>query len=95
MRLNFAMIDRDWPQAKELIDKMKGGEDENGFAYGQVNVPVGCYSIASRNQQSGDNVHRKEAIWRAFAEWTPIRTTIPAIRTKKGGPPKSYGLLLR
>jgi hypothetical protein len=24
---------------------MKGGEDENGFAYGQVNVPVGCYSI--------------------------------------------------
>jgi TolB-like protein/Tfp pilus assembly protein PilF len=45
LRLNFAMIDRDWPQAKELIEKMKGGEDENGFAYGQVNVPVGCYSI--------------------------------------------------
>jgi TolB-like protein/Tfp pilus assembly protein PilF len=45
LRLTFAMIDRDWPQAKELIEKMKGGEDEGGFAYGQANVPVCCYSI--------------------------------------------------
>ena len=45
LRLKFALVDRDRPQAKELIEKMKGGEDEGWFAYGDIPVPVGCYSI--------------------------------------------------
>jgi serine/threonine protein kinase len=45
LRLKFALVDRDWPQAKELIEKMKGSEDEGWFAYGDYPVPVGCYSI--------------------------------------------------
>jgi TolB-like protein/Tfp pilus assembly protein PilF len=44
-RLAFALVDRDWSQAKELIEKMKGGDDEGDFAYGLIPVPVGCYSI--------------------------------------------------
>jgi TolB-like protein len=45
-RLEFALINRDWPQAKELIEKMKGAEDKGiDFAYGQISVPVSCYSI--------------------------------------------------
>jgi hypothetical protein len=45
LRLLFALIGRDWPQAKQLIEKMKGGQDDGSFAYGKVDVPVGCYSI--------------------------------------------------
>ena len=45
LRLAFALVNRDWPQANELIAKMKGHEDEGYFAYGQAKVPVGCYSI--------------------------------------------------
>ena len=46
LRLVFALVDRDWQQAKQLLDKMKGGDDEGFFGYGQQpNVPVGCYSI--------------------------------------------------
>jgi TolB-like protein len=45
LRLKFALVDRDWLQAKELIEKMKGGEDEGWFAYGGYPVPIGCYSI--------------------------------------------------
>jgi tetratricopeptide (TPR) repeat protein len=45
LRLVFALVDRDWPEARELIEKMKGGEDEGDFAYGPASVPVGCYSI--------------------------------------------------
>jgi tetratricopeptide (TPR) repeat protein len=45
LRLAFALVDRDWRQGKELIEKMKGGEDGGDFAYGQMAVPVGCYSI--------------------------------------------------
>jgi TolB-like protein/Tfp pilus assembly protein PilF len=45
LRLAFAFVDRDWPQAKEIIEKMNGGDDEGYFAYGQINVPVSCYSI--------------------------------------------------
>jgi TolB-like protein/Flp pilus assembly protein TadD len=44
-RLAFALVDRDWPQANELIDKLKGAEDEGNFAYGADMVPIGCYSI--------------------------------------------------
>lgn len=44
LRLWFAFVDRDWVQAKELIEKMNGGDDLN-FGYSSANVPVGCYSI--------------------------------------------------
>jgi TolB-like protein/Flp pilus assembly protein TadD len=43
LRLMFSLIDRDWSQAKGLIEKMNGEDD--GFAYGKGDVPVGCYSI--------------------------------------------------
>jgi tetratricopeptide (TPR) repeat protein len=45
LRLKFALVDRDLPQAQELIERMNGGEDEGWFAYGDYPVPVGCYSI--------------------------------------------------
>jgi TolB-like protein/Flp pilus assembly protein TadD len=46
LRLVFALVDRDWQQAKQLLDKLKGGDDEGYFGYGQQpTVPVGCYSI--------------------------------------------------
>jgi TolB-like protein/lipoprotein NlpI len=45
LRLAFAFIDRDWAQAKQLIEKMNGRNDEGDFANGGVNVPIGCYSI--------------------------------------------------
>jgi TolB-like protein/Tfp pilus assembly protein PilF len=45
LRLKFALVDRDWLQAKEVIEKMKGDEDEGWFAYGGYPVPVGCYTI--------------------------------------------------
>ena len=44
LRLEFALVDRDWPQAQELIEKMQGGEDE-GNLLTEIAVPVGCYSI--------------------------------------------------
>jgi tetratricopeptide (TPR) repeat protein len=45
LRLMFALVDRDWQQAKEIIEKMEGREDAGQFAYGGRPVPVGCYSI--------------------------------------------------
>ena len=44
-RLNVAIDHRDWLQAKELLEKMKGVEDASQFAYAARPVPVGCYSI--------------------------------------------------
>jgi serine/threonine protein kinase/Tfp pilus assembly protein PilF len=44
-RLLVAMLDRNWAQAKEFIEKMKGREDLGLFAYGWWPVPVDCYSI--------------------------------------------------
>jgi tetratricopeptide (TPR) repeat protein len=44
-RLNLALSDRDWRQAKEIIEKFNGGEDNNEFAYGRRPVPANCYSI--------------------------------------------------
>jgi hypothetical protein len=44
-RLFVAVNDRNWAQAKEIIEKMKGGEVSGIFAYGWWPVPVGCYSI--------------------------------------------------
>jgi TolB-like protein/cytochrome c-type biogenesis protein CcmH/NrfG len=45
LRLCFALTDRDWRKAKEIIEKLKGREDIVQFAYGNLPVPVGCYSI--------------------------------------------------
>src|ERR1700730_11746107 len=44
-RLNLALSDRDWRQAKEMIEKFNGREDNNEFAYGRRPVPANCYSI--------------------------------------------------
>jgi TolB-like protein/Flp pilus assembly protein TadD len=44
-RLNVAIDHRDWPQAKELLEKMKGGEDSFQFAFAARSVPIDCYSI--------------------------------------------------
>ena len=44
-RLDFACFAREWSQAQEIIEKLKGGDDEGDFAYGQRSVPIGCYSI--------------------------------------------------
>jgi serine/threonine protein kinase/Tfp pilus assembly protein PilF len=43
--LCFALNDRDWRQAKELIEKFKGADDNGYFAYAGIPVPIGCYSI--------------------------------------------------
>ena len=40
-----ALDDRDWQRAIELVEKMKGGEDDGHFAYAELPVPAGCYSI--------------------------------------------------
>jgi tetratricopeptide (TPR) repeat protein len=58
LRLCFALNDRDWPQAKEIIQKMKGGVDEGHFAYAFIPVAVGCYSILLarlQGEQAGAN----------------------------------------
>jgi TolB-like protein/Flp pilus assembly protein TadD len=44
-RLSSALEDRDWQQATQLIERMKGGEDNGNFSYSVVPVPVDCYSI--------------------------------------------------
>ena len=44
LRLTFALVDRDFDQAAQLIEKMKGSED-NGFAYAHRPVPVECYLV--------------------------------------------------
>jgi tetratricopeptide (TPR) repeat protein len=44
-RLYLALADRDWAEAKGLIEKMKEREDESEFAGGEGLAPVGCFSI--------------------------------------------------
>ena len=43
-RLTCALVDRDWPQATELIGRMKGSEDLN-FSYTVGPVSADCYFI--------------------------------------------------
>jgi len=57
LQLSCALSDGDWRRATELVDKMKGGED-NQFAYALVSVPIGCYSILLsrlQGQETGVN----------------------------------------
>ena len=63
LRLMFALVDRDWPEARELVEKMGGGEDEGNFAYAPAAVPVGCYFILLarlQGEQPGANVSFSE-----------------------------------
>jgi TolB-like protein len=57
-RLVCALCDRDWDQAIGLVQELKGGDDEGGFAYMQVPVPAGCYLILiarMQGHQTSDN----------------------------------------
>jgi serine/threonine-protein kinase len=44
-QLNLSLCDHDWQRARELIEKVKNGEDPGYFAWGDISVPIGCYSI--------------------------------------------------
>jgi TolB-like protein/Tfp pilus assembly protein PilF len=57
-RLGCALYDRDWHHAIGLVEELKGGDDEGGFAYMEVPVPAGCYLILiarMQGQQPDDN----------------------------------------
>ena len=58
LSLSFALDDRDWPRAKQLLEQLKGGEtggeDDGNFGYATVPVPAGCYSILLARLQ-GEN----------------------------------------
>jgi serine/threonine protein kinase/Flp pilus assembly protein TadD len=43
--LRLSLCDHDWQRARELIGKVKGREDPGYFAWGDISVPIGCYSI--------------------------------------------------
>jgi serine/threonine protein kinase/Tfp pilus assembly protein PilF len=43
--LKLSLCDHDWQRAGELIEKVKGREDPGYFAWGDISVPIGCYSI--------------------------------------------------
>jgi tetratricopeptide (TPR) repeat protein len=43
--LSFALFDRDWQKAEDLIERLDDSEDDGRFAYGQRPVPVRCHSI--------------------------------------------------
>ncbi len=63
-RLNIAFEHRDWQQAGQLLEKLKGLEDGGQFAYGRRPVPVGCYSILLarlQGQQLENNADFNEA----------------------------------
>jgi serine/threonine protein kinase/tetratricopeptide (TPR) repeat protein len=63
-RLRLAFEDRDWQQARELIEKMKGGEDNGAFAYGFRPIPVGCHLILLarlQGEESEENLRSAEA----------------------------------
>ena len=44
-RLRLSLCDHDWQRARDLIEKVKGREDPGYFAWGDISVPIGCYSI--------------------------------------------------
>jgi TolB-like protein/Tfp pilus assembly protein PilF len=54
LSLSFALDDRDWPRAKQLLEQLEGGEDDGNFGYTTVPVPAGCYSLLLSRLQ-GDN----------------------------------------
>jgi TolB-like protein/Flp pilus assembly protein TadD len=68
LRLNFALYDRDWSTAKEIIQAMKDGEDNGYFAYASLPVPIGCYSIllarlqGEKPEESGEFAKTREQL---------------------------------
>jgi hypothetical protein len=81
-RLRFALDDRDWKRAKELIEKMKGDEDDGNFVNGNLPVPVGCYSILLarlQREQVGAKTsfaQTREQLNQKVQKW-PGKTRIP------------------
>jgi TolB-like protein/Flp pilus assembly protein TadD len=61
-RLTCALADRDWPQATELVEKMKRYDDDRNFSYSAVPVPVNCYSILLSGLQ-GEQPHSKASFF--------------------------------
>jgi serine/threonine protein kinase/Flp pilus assembly protein TadD len=58
LQMSLAFVDHNWTQAKELIQRMNGGDDEGEFSYAPISVPVGCYSILLarlQRQPTGSN----------------------------------------
>ena len=51
-RLQFALIDRDWDQAAQLIEQLKDGENID-FANGSRPVPVACYAVLLSRLRNG------------------------------------------
>jgi serine/threonine protein kinase len=45
LRLGLALADHDGQEARRLIERLKGGEDDSNFAYAAVPVPIDCYSL--------------------------------------------------
>jgi tetratricopeptide (TPR) repeat protein len=43
--LQFSLIDHDWTQVERLIEKIKRGGDDAGFAYTPRPAPIECYSV--------------------------------------------------
>ena len=63
-RLRLAFENRDWQEASELIEKMKGGEDNGTFAYGFRPIPVGCHLILLarlQGEEPEENLRSAEA----------------------------------
>jgi serine/threonine protein kinase/Tfp pilus assembly protein PilF len=57
-RLRLSLYDHDWQRARELIEKVKGREDAGYFAWGDISVPIDCYSILLarlQGKQPGEN----------------------------------------
>jgi TolB-like protein len=62
-RLSFAMVDRNWAQAEELIKKLeRGAGDVPYFAYGVRPVPVRSYSILLSRLRGQEPDHNPEFI---------------------------------
>jgi tetratricopeptide (TPR) repeat protein len=53
-RLDIALINRDWRQAAQLIEKMKGSSNLAGFAYAPTaQIPIDSYFILIARLQGG------------------------------------------
>jgi tetratricopeptide (TPR) repeat protein len=53
-RLTSALLSRDWPRVKELVENMKGGKDDGGWFFCTVPVPVSCYLVLLARFQGED-----------------------------------------
>jgi serine/threonine protein kinase len=44
-RLKLALYDHNWALAREFVEEIKSRDDPGYFAWGDISVPTGCYSI--------------------------------------------------